>query len=420
MDDAVQILAFALLVGTAGYLFLLVFNSFRTAAVVARTAEQERAFFRARTAEIMARSRAEQGRTELSWNGFRKFEIAERREEVGGVCSFYLKPHDKRPLPPFLAGQFLTFKLDIPGQTKPVIRCYSLSDGPTPEYFRVTIKKIPPPRDKPELPPGLSSAYFHDQLQDGDILDVKAPSGHFYLDTTAQTPIVLIGGGVGITPVLSMLNTVVASASKREVWFFLGVRNKSEHMMKDHLEAVAREHENVHLCICYSEPTEQCVEGSDYHHAGHVSVDLFKTRLGSNNYAFYFCGPPPMMNALDEQLRAWGVPENRINYEAFGPATVKRLKEPVAEAGAQSDIQVTFTKSNKNVPWNASAGSLLDFAEENGVAIDFGCRAGNCGTCLTAIQSGDVDYVGTPGEMPEKGSCLVCLCVPKSNLELDA
>ena len=418
--DVVHLSALAVLGATGLYLLFLLFGSLRASAVVARTGEAERALFRARTEEILARTRAEQERNELSWNGFRKFEIAEKREEVPGVCSFYLQPHDKRPLPPFMPGQFLTFKLDIPGQQKDVIRCYSLSDAPNPDYFRVTIKKVPPPRDRPAAPWGLSSSFFHEQLEQGDILDVKAPSGHFFLDTATQTPIVLIGGGVGITPVLSMLNAVTNAASKREVWFFLGVRNKTEHPMKEHLEALAREHENVHLNICYSEPTEDCKEGVDYQHKGHVSVELFKKQLKSNNYEFYFCGPPPMMNALDEHLKEWGVPEARINYEAFGPATVKMLKEPAPGEAAGSDIQVTFTRSNKTVGWNPSIGSLLDFAEENGVTIDFGCRAGNCGTCKTAIQGGEVEYLGPPGEMPEQGSCLVCLCVPKTNLELDA
>ena len=417
--DVVHLTALAVLAATGLYLLLLLFGSLRASAVVARTGEQERAYFRARTEEILARSRAEQERSELSWNGFRKFEVAEKHEEVPGVCSFYLRPHDKRPLPPFLPGQYLTFKLDIPGQQKDTIRCYSLSDAPNPDYFRVTIKKVPPPRNEPDAPWGLSSSFFHEQLEEGDILDVKAPSGKFYLDTATQTPVVLIGGGVGITPVLSMLNAVTNAASKREVWFFLGVRNKSEHPMKEHLEALAREHENLHLNICYSDPTDECREGVDYQHDGRVNVELFKTLLKTNNYGFYFCGPPPMMDALKDELEDWGVPKDRINYEAFGGGTIKKLQHPASTAGA-GDIQVTFTRSDKKVNWNPSVGSLLDFAEENGVAIDFGCRAGNCGTCKTAIQAGEVDYLGTPGEQPEEGSCLVCLCVPKTNLELDA
>ncbi len=422
MQDLFQVSAFVwFTAATAVYVVVLTYNNLRASAQLARTSLLEREELRARTAEIMARIQSEQERTELSWNGFRKFEIAEKQPEAdGSIFSFYLKPHDSRPLPPFRPGQFLTFRLHLPDETKPLIRCYSLSDSPKTDYYRVSIKKVPPPRDKPELPPGRSSSFFHDHLEKGDILDVKAPSGHFFLDTSVQTPIVLIGGGVGLTPVLSMLNAVVDSASKREVWFFLGVRNSIEHPMKEHLESLARENENLHLCICYSNPTENCVEGRDYQHGGHVGVDLMKERLKSNNYEFYFCGPPPMMNALDEQLKAWGVPDERINYEAFGPATVKRLKEPQEPGSAQQAFTVTFTKSEKSVAWDPEVGSLLDFAEDQGIAIDSGCRAGNCGTCLTAIQSGEVEYVGTPGEMPERGSCLVCLSVPKSDLKLDA
>jgi hypothetical protein len=301
-----------------------------------------------------------------------------------------------------------------------LIRCYSLSDCSKPDYYRVTVKKVPPPRDKPEVPPGRASSFFHDHLKIGDILDVKAPSGHFFLDTSKQTPIVLIGGGVGITPVLSMLNAVVESGSKREVWFFLGVRNSLQHPMQQHLEALSRKNENVHLYVCYSQPTKGCIKGRDFDYIGHVSVDLARQLLKSNNYEFYFCGPPPMMSALYEQLRTWGVPEPRINFEAFGPATVKRLKDSHEPAPSQQEVNVTFTRSEKSAPWDPETGSLLDFAENQGVSIDYGCRAGNCGTCLTAIQSGEVEYVGTPGEMPEQGSCLVCLSIPKSDLKLDA
>ena len=239
---------------------------------------------------VLAQSHEEWERVEASWNGFRKFEILRKEREIAGVHSFYLIPHDGKPLPPFLPGQYLTFQLKIPNQPKPVIRCYSLSDSPHHwDYYRVSIKQVPPP-DKPDAPPGLSSTHFNDALKVGDILDVKAPSGHFFLDTTVHTPVVLVGGGIGITPVLSMLNTICESGSKRETWLFLGIRNSDEHLMKEHLDTLEREHENVHLRVCYSDPQENNVEGRDYHDAGWVSVDLFKRVLPSNNYEFYICG----------------------------------------------------------------------------------------------------------------------------------
>lgn len=421
MQDPVQIAALLFLCGTSVYIAVLIFNSIRASTLMARMATEEREVLRAQATEILARSRWENAPSELSWNGFRKFRIADKQPEAdGNICSFYLRSQDRRSLPPFKPGQYLTFRLHLPGDKKPLIRCYSLSDCAKPDYYRVTIKKVPPPPDKPDFSPGRASSHFHDRLEIGNILDVKAPSGHFFLDTSKQTPIVLIAGGIGITPVLSMLNAVVESGSKREVWFFLGVKNSVQHPMKAHLEALSRANDNVHLCVCYSQPTKYCIEGIDFDHVGYVSVELMRRLLKSNGYEFYLCGPPPMMTALYQQLKAWGVPEQRIRHEAFGPTTVKRLTEPQDPADLKQEINVTFTKTEKSVPWNPETGSLLDFAEDHGVSIDYGCRAGNCGTCLTAIQSGEVEYLGTPGEMPEQGSCLVCLSIPKSDLKLDA
>ena len=195
--------------------------------------------------------------------------------------------------------------------------------------------------------------------------------------------------------------------------------------MKEHLEQIARENENVHMCVCYSKPGENDVEGKDYQYAERVSVDLFKRLLPSSNYDFYMCGPPPMMNTIVPALEEWGVPEKNVHFEAFGPATVKKTKteankEATQASSASAGVQITFAKSGKTLDWNPEIGSILDFAEENDIDIDFGCRAGNCGTCITAIKDGEVDYLNEPGAEPEAGSCLACISVPKGNLSIDA
>ena len=302
---------------------------------------------RYRTEALLVRSNTERERVELSWNGFRKFEIQSIVSEAKDINSYYLVPHDGKPLPPFLPGQYLTFQLKIPDLAKPLIRCYSLSDSPNhSDRYRVSIKKILSPRNEPDAPPGRSSSYFHESLNVGDILDVKAPSGHFYLQTAKDNSIVLIGGGIGITPVLSMLNALCESESKREVWFFLGLRNGSEHPMKDHLTELANVHENLQLNICYSNPEELDVKGHDYQHAERVSVDLFKRLLPSNNYTFYICGPPPMMEMVTEDLKLWGVPEDEIHFEAFGAATVKRTKVVTAEPKEGAGVpHIVFSRS---------------------------------------------------------------------------
>ncbi len=134
---------------------------------------------------------------------------------------------------------------------KPVVRCYSLSDSPhRSDYYRVTIKKEPAPPDKPELKPGVASSFFVDLVKEGDILDVKAPAGNFFLDMTKETPVVLVSGGVGVTPMLSMAHAINAAGGKREIYFFFGARNSKEHIHKDEMLRMASEYENVHLHVC--------------------------------------------------------------------------------------------------------------------------------------------------------------------------
>lgn len=358
---------------------------------------------------------------QLAWDGFRKFVLQGKILESEGVCSFYFIPHDKKPLPPFLPGQYLTFRINVPGQKNLVTRCYSLSDSPNhPDYYRVTVKKIPPPHDKPELNPGLLSNYFHQKLNADDIVDIKAPSGQFHLDAEHMDPVVLIGGGIGLTPVLSMLNHIVATGAHRETWFFYGIRNSSEHVMLDHLVSINNEHENINLAVCYSDPMPDDLLGKHYNYAERVSVELFKRVLPSNNYEFYICGPPPMMDSITNDLSKWGVPDSKIHFEAFGPATVKKVISHEATLIAQtSGISINFAKSKKDVVWNGMSSCLLDFAESSGIAMESGCRAGNCGTCSIAIRSGEVEYLSAPGAIVEQGSCLTCISVPKTDLVLD-
>jgi ferredoxin-NADP reductase len=428
MTDVIQLISIAILAICLGYCLLIFSQNFSANRLAVAREAAELGHLNALTGELTERQRVKKEIEDGAWNGFRKFRVSKKQIEAKDQCSFYLTPHDGRPVPPFQPGQFLTFRLDIPDQRKPVIRCYSLSDCPRPDHYRVTIKRVPPPRDT-EHPPGLSSNFFHDEIEEGQILDVRAPGGHFFLDTTRSTPVVLIGGGIGLTPVLSMVNHIVETGSKRETWFFYGVQNGEDHAMKEHLQKIDDEHDNIKICVVYSRPREgEDVEGEDYKYKGRVGADLFREVLPSNNYDYYFCGPPPMMNSLFEGLRDWDVPEEKIHYEAFGPATVSKKKDadkasekaPSSVSDAAENFVVNFAKTGKEIAWDPDVGSILDLAEDNDIVIDSGCRAGNCGTCETAIKSGDVEYLSEPGEMPDAGSCLACVAVPKGPITLDA
>jgi ferredoxin-NADP reductase len=369
--------------------------------------------------DAMRELRRKNAESALPWNGYRKFLVGKKVAECSDVCSFYLAPYDKKPLPDFLPGQYLTFQLDIPGARNATIRCYSISDAPHSDSYRVTIKRIPASgKDKP---PGVASTFFHDQVQEGDILDVKAPAGQFYLDPTGGKPIVLIGSGIGVTPVLAMLNTLVALGSRREIWFFHGVRNREEHLMREYLENVAREHPNVHLTVCCSKPDPGYEKGRDYDYEGRISLDLLRQVLPSNNFDFYICGPGSMMQDLTEGLKEWGVPVNNTHYETFGPSTVKKVAAAAAAgAPAAATYAVQFKKSGKTVNWSGEHGNLLELAEANGINIPCGCRAGSCGTCQVAVFSGEVEYVTKSDFETNPGTKLTCVGAPKSDLVLDA
>ena len=422
LNYLISLIPLTFLLGMIAYVLTLLANNSRLMATTQKAVDMEADLLKAKIDQIVNQQRLDKEKKTLHWSGFRKFQVVDKVMETNDICSFYLAPHDGKSLPPFEPGQYLTFQVHPDGQPKPVTRCYSLSDSPNhPDRYRVSVKKVPPPRDEPEAPPGLVSNYFHNSLKVDDIIDVKAPGGHFHIDMNKQTPVVLLGSGVGITPVLSMLNSIAESDSKRETWFFLGIRNRSEHMMKEHLESIDKQHENINVKICYSRPEDGDVEGQDYHYGERVSVELLKRVLPSSNYDYYLCGPPPMIKSLRTDLSGWGVPKSKVHFEAFGPATVKKNKSDKSEGKAKAtSVKVTFSRASKTMSWNTEVSSILDFAEANGIPMESGCRAGNCGTCLVAIKSGEVDYVGEPGSTPEEGSCLACISVPKADLVIDA
>lgn len=362
--------------------------------------------------------------TTTAWPGFRTFRVERKIAEdaAQSVCSFYLVPEDGQPLPPFLPGQFLTFRLDVPtvAATEQIIRCYSLSDAPHPDTYRVSIKRVPSPPGS-GYPAGRSSSYFHDQVVVGSRLQVRAPAGHFHIDRS-DVPVVLIAGGIGITPMLSMLNWCLAEQPGREVWLFYGVRHGRELVMKSHLEALAAAHPNFHLLLCFSDPLPDDLVEHDYQHRGRVDVSLLRAQLPLKPYHFYICGPTPMMASLVSALEDWGVPDAHIHFEAFGPASIQRKNTLTTDPSQAMDsgIVVTFAQSGKQLPWQPGAGNLLEFAEANGITVNSGCRAGGCGTCQTTIRSGEVTYRQSPDFDPEPGTCLLCVSSPKTSVTLEA
>ena len=330
MSELVPIVAIVALAGILIYTVTLASTQIAQHFRAGRFHDTERDLLRARIEQLanpIAKIQSDVG--EFAWSGFRKFVLKGKVLEAQDICSFYLTPHDGQPLPPYLPGQYLTFQTQIPGIERVVTRCYSLSDSPhNPDYYRITVKRIPPDQGDPEGKHGLVSTHFQHAVEADDLIDVKAPAGHFYLDTNERGPVVLIGGGIGITPLLSMLNYITATGSTRETWLFYGVQNGSQHVQKEYMRQLAAEHENVRLHVCYSQPGPDDVLDEDYHHAERVSVDLLKRLLPSSNYSYYTCGPAAMMNQITQELKDWGVPKEHVHYEVLERLPSKASAKP--------------------------------------------------------------------------------------------
>ena len=359
--------------------------------------------------------------------GFRELIVDRTERESETITSFYLRPEDNVALPDFQPGQFLTFELVIPDHDKPVIRTYSLSDCPNPEYFRVSIKREPAPSDLPEVPPGLSSNYFHDRVAVGTTLRVGAPRGKFHLDQESERAIVLLSGGVGLTPMISMMNTIVRGGSSRPVWFIHGARNGGDHAMGAHVRTIAQENDNVHAHIRYSDPGPNDVEGRDYDSPGRVDISLLKQLLPFDDFDFYLCGPPAFMKSLYCGLLSMSIAEARIHYEFFGPGSILQDDAestgqgdaPPAEAELVGGIQVAFARSGLTASWDPACDSILDLAEKQGLNPDYSCRSGICNTCVSALTDGEVEYFEQPLDMPDPGRILICCSRPKSSLVIE-
>ena len=366
-----------------------------------------------------------------AWPGWREFRVMRRgfEDTSNSQCSFYLQPVDGVPLPAFRPGQYLTFSVAVgsegisaAGTGRGLTRCYSLSDRPDASSYRITIKRMPPPAGRTDLPPGASSNHFHDRVQEGDVLKVKAPSGHFFLDPDATVPAVLIAGGIGITPLMSMLRWCVIAQPLRPVHLYYGVRSSADHAFKSVLEELAGSHPAFGFHAVYSSPGPDDVLGRDYQHAGRIDLELLRNTLPHGRHHFYVCGPPPMMQSMVSALREWGVKEDEIHFEAFGPASARPVGPATNEPliATLTSLEVRLHRSDRTLEWDGQDANLLDFLERHGVPVDSGCRSGSCGTCETKLVSGEVHYADRPDYDVAKGHCLLCIGKPQSPLELDA
>jgi hypothetical protein len=166
--------------------------------------------------------------------------------------------------------------------------------------------------------------------------------------------------------------------------------------------------------------TTGAIEGEDYEASGRIDPALLRAALPFDDYDFYLCGPASFMQSLYDGLRSLNIADARIHAEAFGPASLQRSASDGAAgrpAPAQEPVPVTFTRSGKDARWTPESGSLLELAESAGLAPEFSCRGGSCGTCRTRILAGAVTYRKQPEFRIAPGELLTCCAVPAEGTE---
>lgn len=349
-----------------------------------------------------ADARLQQRQLQRQWQAWRVLRVEQESREIR---SFYLEPPSDSSVT-FAPGQHIPVQVQIDGEAA-MIRTYSLSSAPSDGYLRISVKAQ-----------GPASRHLHERVKPGDVLDVRSPMGSFTLDEQSTRPLVLIGAGVGVTPLLAMLREQLNKGQARRIHLFHGARSLADLPFGQELASLRQQAGALlHVHRALSQPEDHAVAGQDYEFTGRLGIEQVKATLALDDYDFYLCGPGSFTQDLYEGLRTVHVPDARIHAEAFGPSTLRRhtdagqptLQQPPA---ASEPVPVYFAASAKEARWAPGSGTLLELAEARGLAPEFSCRGGSCGTCKTRLVSGQVHYPNPPAELPEAGSVLICCAVP--------
>ncbi|MCF4995265.1 2Fe-2S iron-sulfur cluster binding domain-containing protein [Pseudomonas syringae] len=343
---------------------------------------------------------------------WRPLRVTRIEAESRSIRSIYLEPADEAGAPMFQAGQHLPLRFTINGEVH--IRTYSLSSAPSDEFLRISVKRE-----------GVVSTHLHENLQVGDVLEARAPQGHFTVQALERRPLVLLAAGVGITPLLSMLREVVyqglRTRSIRPTWLLQGSRTLADQPFRAELDRLLETAgDAVRVLRVLSQPEPDVLEGEDFDFMGRVDAALLQNLLNVEDYDqvdFVVCGPGAFTQGLYDGLRELNVADARIHAETFGPSTLRRQADPDAivieqPPAATVSVPVMFERSAKEARWQPDGGSLLELAESRGLRPEYSCRGGSCGTCRTRLVSGAVNYPQPPAEIPEEGHVLICCAIP--------
>ena len=248
------------------------------------------------------------------WEGFKLLRVSRKERESSNITSFYLVAADGAPLPAFKPGQYITVRVKTPdGQT--TMRNYSLSDRPGRDWLRISVKREDGPGGA--TPAGYVSHHLHKAVNAGDVLEIGPPCGEFFLDLSEkhQRPLVLLAAGVGVTPLISILQAALEATPEREIVFIHGSLNEDVQAFHSLLEALAARHPGLKVHHRYSDAGTRDGNSS----TGLIDAELIESFVPGRDADYYFCGPQPFMVGIYHALLVWGLPASQVRFEFFGP-----------------------------------------------------------------------------------------------------
>jgi ferredoxin-NADP reductase/MOSC domain-containing protein YiiM len=350
-----------------------------------------------------------------AWSGFRPLKVTATHDESRTVRSITLVDPDGVPLPPWQAGQSVAVRLSLGSSHTTAIRNYSLSNWVGAGKYRIGVKL----EDH-----GAASSYLHSHVTAGQLVEVAAPRGAFLLNH-ADTPVMLISAGVGVTPMLSMLHSLAATASSRQIWWLHAVRDQSQHPFAAESRELLDQLSNAHIHVFYSRlgPADRLPADAQ---PGRLSAAAI-ARLGMPHTSdAYLCGPSTFMDDLSAALAKLNFKPTQIHTELFGATAA--LTPGIAATNVPPHLPggppgtgplVQFARSGITAQFGPSSTTLLEFAEACDVPVRWSCRTGVCHNCETALISGTVDYDLEPLEPAAPGNILLCCSHPAEPVVVD-
>ncbi|MCL4746046.1 MAG: molybdopterin-dependent oxidoreductase [Burkholderiaceae bacterium] len=346
--------------------------------------------------------------TKLAWPGWREFRIAVTKVEAAGVLSLRLEPVDGLALPDFRGGQHVP--VQIPGPAgEPMVRCYSLSSSAAEGSYRIAVKLIRHRSGRY----GRVSGILHN-AKVGSRLKLRAPRGDFHAPSeppAERAPITLVAGGIGITPILGILNELRDVKWSGPIRLFYGVRSGRDHAFSGEIDALREHLPRFAVTTFFSRPSTEDRSNPVFDVEGRIAACHLLSDEGALA-SYYLCGPCAMVSDLADALSHAGVPKARLRREAFAPPARG------ASAGHQGPQPVRLSRSGVTLNWAPETGTLLDLLDKSGISPASGCRTGQCETCALLLIDGVVSH--PEGTVPvEAGRCLPCVGVPVSPIVLD-